>query len=247
MIIASYTSNYYYGGYGYGGPFYYDWTILLMIAAFVLTLIVQGYMKSTASKYSRILSSSGLTGREAARKILDSEGLTYVSVGSIPGNLTDHYDPRDKSVSLSDTVYNKTSLTAIGVAAHECGHAIQDAKGYSPLALRSSFVPVANLGSQLAWPVFFIGLIFSIRPLLYAGIILFLAVIVFQLVTLPVEFNASRRALKVLQSTGLATNEEIKGSRAVLSAAALTYVAALTSSILQLIRLLIIAGGRRRD
>ncbi|MGI6020007.1 MAG: zinc metallopeptidase [Lachnospiraceae bacterium] len=230
------------------GLFYYiDWTWLLLLAGFIIAAAVQLYMKSTVKRFSKVESGSGLSGAEAARAILNAAGVTGVAIVATSGELTDHYDPRKKVIALSESSYSKTSLTAIGVAAHECGHAIQDAENYGPLNLRNSIVPVANIGSQLSWPIFVIGLIFSIRPLLSVGIILFCAAVIFQLVTLPVEFNASSRALKLLGSTGIMRSDEIKGSRKVLSAAALTYVAALAVSILQLLRLVILAGGRNRD
>lgn len=161
--------------------------------------------------------------------------------------LTDHYDPRTKTVSLSQDVYGQTSVASVCVAAHECGHAIQHAVNYAPLNIRSAIVPVANLGSSLSWPIFLAGLIFSMRSLLMLGIVLFSLAVLFQLVTLPVEFNASSRALRLLESTGILSTEENLGARRVLTAAALTYVAALASSILQLLRLIILAGGRDRD
>jgi Zn-dependent membrane protease YugP len=228
--------------YGWG----FDWTYLLVLAGFVLSLAVQGSMKSTFRRYSRIRSGSGLTGAMAARQILESEGLYNVRIEHISGDLTDHYDPRTKVVRLSDTVYGSTSLSALGVAAHECGHAIQDAKSYAPLRIRSSLVPVANFGSSMAWPLFLFGLILSYEPLLYVGIILFCGALLFQIVTLPVEFDASHRALVKLGSTGLMREDEVSGSRRVLRAAAMTYVAAVCASLLQLLRLLLLAG-RRND
>jgi Zn-dependent membrane protease YugP len=228
--------------YGWG----FDWTYLLVLAGFVLSLAVQGSMKSTFRRYSRIRSGSGLTGAMAARQILESEGLYNVRIEHISGDLTDHYDPRTKVVRLSDTVYGSTSLSALGVAAHECGHAIQDAKSYAPLRIRSSLVPVANFGSSMAWPLFLFGLIFSYEPLLYVGIILFCGALLFQIVTLPVEFDASHRALVKLGSTGLMREDEVSGSCRVLRAAAMTYVAAVCASLLQLLRLLLLAG-RRND
>lgn len=239
----------YYGGYGMNRMFYYgfDWTYLLLLAGVILSLVVSGKMKSTVAKYSSVRSHSGLTGAEAASRILRLAGVTGVSIQPTTGQLTDHYDPRTKVVRLSETSYNSSSLTAIGVAAHECGHAIQDAYNYGPLKLRSTIVPIANFGSQLSWPIFFAGLIFSIQALTTLGIVLFSAAVLFQLVTLPVELNASSRALKMLESTGIMHTEELKGSKKVLKAAAMTYVAALAASILQLLRLIILAGGRRRD
>ncbi len=232
----------------YGG-FYYGWdpTYLLLIIGMLLSLGASSKLKSTFSRYSRVRSASGMTGAQAARKILNSRGLYDVQVLPISGNLTDHYDPRTRRVCLSQASYNQTSLAAVGVAAHECGHAVQHAEHYGPLNLRSSLVPVANLGSTLAWPLFLVGLLFSMRPLLTAGIVLFSAAVLFQLVTLPVEYNASARALRLLTETGILGTDEVRGSRKVLSAAALTYVAALAGSILQLLRLIILAGGRNRD
>lgn len=244
MVLA------YYGGYGIRGGYYYygfDWTYLLLVIGLVLSLVVSGRMKTTASKYSRIQSRCGLTGAQAAQRILAAAGVQGVTIGHISGNLTDHYNPANKRLNLSDTVYNSTSLTAIGVAAHECGHAIQHAYGYSPLNIRSALVPVANIGSSLSWPIFFMGLIFGSSSLTTVGIVLFTAVVVFQLVTLPVEFNASSRALTMLENTGIMYREEIKDTKKVLRAAAMTYVAALAQSALQLIRLVILSGGRRRD
>ena len=245
-MLLTYVNNFY--GYGYGGRgMYFDWTYLLVLAGLVLSLLAQGKVKSTFAKYSRIRSRSGLTGAEAAQRVLASAGIYDVSIQRVSGNLTDYYDPRSKVLKLSDSTYGSDSVAAVGVAAHECGHAIQHQQGYGPLVLRSTLVPAANFGSQLAWPVFFAGLIFSLRPLLTAGIVLFSLAVLFQLVTLPVEINASRRAVSVLNSTGMVTQEESSGVKKVLTAAALTYVAALASSILQLLRLIILAGGRRRD
>lgn len=234
-------------GYGYGYGYYFDPTYILLIIGVFLSLAASAKLKSTFAYYRRVRSASGLTGEEAARRILMAAGITDVQVRVIPGSLTDHYDPRNKTVNLSQDIYGQTSLAAVGVAAHECGHAIQHAVNYGPLEVRSALVPVANLGSSLSWPLFLIGLIAGIRPLTTAGIVLFSLAVLFQLVTLPVEFNASSRALKMLQSTGILGMDETKGARKVLTAAAMTYVAALAASILQLLRLLILAGGRRRD
>ena len=232
----------------YGGFYYrFDPTYLLLVIGMLLSLAASSRLKRTFATYSRIRSYSGMTGAQAARRILNSRGLYDVQVFPVSGNLTDHYDPRTRRVCLSQASYNQTSLAAVGVAAHECGHAVQHAENYGPLNLRSSLVPVANLGSTLAWPLFLIGLIFSMRPLLTAGIVLFSAAVLFQLVTLPVEYNASDRALRLLTETGILGSDEVRGSRKVLSAAALTYVAALAGSVLQLLRLIILAGGRNRD
>ena len=234
--------------YGYGYGFYdFDRTYILLIIGMLLSLAASAKLKSTFAKYRRIRSASGLTGAEAADRILRAAGITDVKIRAIPGSLTDHYDPRTKTVSLSQDIYGQTSLAAVGVAAHECGHAIQHAVHYAPLEMRSAIVPVANLGSSLSWPLFLIGLLAGIRPLTTAGIVLFSLAVLFQLVTLPVELNASSRALHMLEGTGILGSAETKGARKVLTAAALTYVAALAASILQLLRLLILAGGRRSD
>lgn len=230
--------------YGYG----IDWTYILVIIGAVISMIASSRVNSEFRKYSRVASRSGLTGAQAAMELLHSQGIYDVSVQHIAGNLTDHFDPRNKTVSLSDPVYNSTSLAAIGVAAHECGHAMQHAKGYAPLAIRSALVPVANIGSTLSWPLIIIGLLIGGSPSTFfikLGIIFFMGALLFQIVTLPVEFNASARALRLLQSTGLMAQDEVTGSRKVLKAAALTYVAAVAASILQLIRLLAIANRRR--
>ena len=234
--------------YGYGYGFYgFDRTYILLIIGMLLSLAASAKLKSTFAKYRRIRSASGLTGAEAAARILRAAGITDVQIRAIPGSLTDHYDPRTKTVSLSQDIYGQTSLAAVGVAAHECGHAIQHAVHYAPLEMRSAIVPVANLESSLSWPLFLIGLLAGIRPLTTAGIVLFSLAVLFQLVTLPVELNASSRALRMLEGTGILGVSETKGARKVLTAAALTYVAALAASILQLLRLLILAGGRRND
>ena len=204
-------------------------------------------MKSTFSHYQKIRSRSGLTGAQAAQRILNAAGIYDVTIVPIAGSLTDHYDPRNKTVSLSQDVYGRTSVAAVCVAAHECGHAIQHNVNYAPLNMRSAIVPIANIGSSLSWPIFLLGLIMSIPALTTAGIVLFSLAVLFQLVTLPVEFNASSRALKMLESTGILGADENAGAKKVLTAAALTYVAALASSVLQLLRLVILAGGRRRD
>ena len=192
---------------------------------------------------------SGMTGAQAARMILQSNGINDVSVQRISGKLTDHYNPSTKVLNLSESVYGSTSVAAIGVAAHECGHAIQHARGYFPLSLRTALVPVANIGSQLSWVFIIVGAILSFnQTLITIGIIMFSAAVLFQLVTLPVEFNASARALEQLESNGIFYRDEVSQTRKVLSAAALTYVAAAATAILQLLRLIILFGGRgRRD
>ena len=230
--------------YGYG----MDWTYLLVIIGAVISMIASSRVNSEFRKYSRVASRSGLTGAQAAMELLHSQGIYDVSVQHIAGNLTDHFDPRNKTVSLSDPVYNSTSLAAIGVAAHECGHAMQHDKGYAPLVIRSALVPVANIGSTLSWPLIIIGLLIGGSAssfLINLGIIFFMGALLFQIVTLPVEFDASARALRLLESTGMMAQDEVSGSRKVLKAAALTYVAAVAASILQLLRLIAIANRRR--
>ena len=233
--------------YPYGYGYYFDPTYILIIIGVIITMIASSKMNSTFRRYSRVRCHCGLTGSQAAERILNQAGIYDVSVERVSGNLTDHYDPRTKRLALSQDVYGRTSVAAVCVAAHECGHAIQHNINYAPLNIRSAIVPVANIGSSLSWPIFLLGLIFSIPALTTVGIVLFSLAVLFQLVTLPVEFNASSRALKMLESTGILSREENKGAKKVLTAAALTYVAALASSILQLLRLLILSGGRRRD
>ena len=234
-----------YGYYGY----YFDPTYILIIIAAIISLIAQWRVNSAFSKYSRVASMSGMTGAQAARMILQSNGINDVSVQRISGKLTDHYNPSTKVLNLSESVYGSTSVAAIGVAAHECGHAIQHAGGYFPLSLRTALVPVANIGSQLSWVFIIVGAILSFnQTLITIGIIMFSAAVLFQLVTLPVEFNASARALEQLESNGILYRDEVSQTRKVLSAAALTYVAAAATAILQLLRLIILFGGRgRRD
>ena len=190
---------------------------------------------------------TGMTGAEAAKRLLQSQGIYDVTVRPVRGNLTDHYDPRSKTVNLSESVYHATSVAAIGVAAHECGHAMQDHEDYGPLKIRSAFVPVASLGSNLSWPLILIGLLISLTPLIQLGIWMFTLAVLFQLITLPVEFNASRRAVRLLDSQGILQGQEVEATSQVLKAAALTYVAAAAASILQLLRLVILFGGRNRD
>ena len=227
------------------GWFRFDWTILLVIPGFIISLWAQIKVSTTFKKYSKLNTVKGLSGYGAARRILDANGLSHVRIEQVHGNLTDHYDPRANVIRLSESVYHATSPAAIGVAAHEAGHAIQHAKNYKPITVRSKLVPVTNIGSAISMPLFFIGLIFSYYPLLIAGIILYSLVSIFQLVTLPVEFDASSRAMRVLESSGILNETELKASRKVLSAAAMTYVAALLTSLLTLLRLIILANGRR--
>lgn len=229
---------------------YFDSTYWFIIVGMVITLIASAKVKTTFNKYAKIRSNSGFTGAQAAQELLRAEGIYDVSVGHVPGNLTDHYDPRSKVLNLSDSTYSSNSVAAIGVAAHECGHAIQHAKGYAPLVFRNTLVPVANFGSRFAWILILAGLFIttnSSQLLINLGILCFSVAVLFQIVTLPVEFNASSRAVTLLESRGILGTEEIKHTKKVLSAAALTYVAAAAASILQLLRLILLFGGRRRD
>lgn len=231
-------------------PYFYgfDPTYMLIIIGAVLSLGASAVVNSTFRKYSRVRSLSGMTGAQAAQKILNAAGIYDVSVQHISGNLTDHYDPGAKVLRLSDSVYGETSVAAIGVAAHECGHAIQHQHSYVPLRLRTAIFPVASFGSKIAWPLILLGIILSMsQTLIYAGIFLFSFAVLFQLVTLPVEFNASRRAVKILDDSGILYRDEVGITKKVLGAAALTYVAGAAAAILQLLRLLILFGGRNRD
>ncbi len=233
--------------YGYGRAFAYgfDWTYLLLIGAFILSMVVQMKMQGTFAKYSKIGTRSGMTGSEIAQMVLQSEGLYNVIVQPIAGSLTDHYDPRTKTVNLSQTVFGAKSLAAQSVAAHECGHAIQDARDYAPLRWRTSLVPIANYGSRFSWILFLIGLLMASGLLIKIGILLFSFALLFQLVTLPVEFNASSRALAKLEGSGCMQADELDGAKKVLGAAAMTYVAAACTSLMYLLRMLSL-GGRRR-
>lgn len=245
-MLLSYANHYYGYGMGYGG-FYFDPTMLLGILGLVLSMLASAGVNAAFAKYNRIRCMAGFTGAQAAERVLHTAGIYDVQIRHVSGKLTDHYDPRNKTLNLSDSTYASNSIAAVCVAAHECGHAVQDQKHYGPLVLRSTLVPAANFGSQLSWPVFICGLLFSIRPLITAGIVLFTLAVLFQLVTLPVEFNASSRALRVLSDTGMLGAQEMPGARKVLRAAAMTYVAALASSLLQLLRLILLARGRDRD
>ena len=219
---------------------YIDPTMIILLPALIISIWAQIKVKSSFSKYSSVRSMNGYTGSQVARMILDAYGMFDIPINCIGGNLTDHYDPRNKTVNLSQEVYNSTSIASIGVAAHEIGHAIQHQEGYAPIKIRMALVPIANFGSQAAWGLFFLGIIFSMEPLVNIGIILFSAAVLFQLVTLPVEFNASNRALKVLGSKNILYGEELKGAKNVLMAAGLTYVAAAVTAIAQLLRLIAI-------
>lgn len=230
--------------------FFYDWTYILVLIGAVICMIASANVKSTYKKFSTYRSMTNMTGAQVAERLLRSAGLHDVRVGQVAGELSDHYNPATKVVNLSDSVYGSTSVAAIGVAAHECGHAIQHAKGYFPLNLRTWFVPVANFGSKLAWPLILIGLFInsqSSQMIINAGIFLFSFAVIFQLITLPVEFNASSRALALLEEQGILSQQELPYTKKVLGAAALTYVASAASTILQLLRIIMLFGGRRRD
>lgn len=226
---------------------YWDWTYLLVLIGMVLSLAASAKVKSTYAKYQQVRSLSGMTGAAAAERILHANGIYDVAVEHVEGNLTDHYDPGSKVLRLSDSVYGSTSVAAVGVAAHECGHAIQHAKAYLPLKLRTAIVPAANIGASLSWPLILVGLLIgtsSSHFFITLGILLFSLSVLFQLVTLPVEFDASNRAVRALADMGILYGDEVKGTRKVLSAAALTYVAAAAASILQLLRLILLFGRR---
>lgn len=229
-------------------PFWYVdyYYIVLVLPAILLGLWAQFRVSSTFNRYNRIPSQRGYTAAQVARSILDENGLYYIRIERTAGSLTDHFDPRAGVIRLSDTVYDSSSLGAIGVAAHEVGHAVQYAQHYFPIRLRNAFIPVANIGSTISIPLILLGL-FLYEPLITVGIVLYGAVAVFQLLTLPVEFNASRRAIATLESEQLLYEDEIAGARKVLSAAALTYVAALITSLAQLLRLFLLFGRRRDD
>ncbi len=229
------------------GYYGFDWTYILVIIGIGLTMLASARLKGTYSKYSKIRSASGLTGRDVALRILHANNIFDVGVEEIAGNLTDHYNPATKTVSLSEGIYKSGSIAAIAVAAHECGHAIQDNTGYIPLNLRSAMVPVANFGGTLSWPLVMFGLILGQGGywLINLGILLFLAAVLFQIVTLPVEFNASQRALAQLKEIQIIPEEEERAARKVLFAAALTYVAAAAASLLQLLRLVLLSRRRR--
>lgn len=229
--------------YGYGsGSIWYS----LLIVAFIFSMWAQIKVNSTFSKYSKVSSRRGITGADAARMILDRNGLSNVRIERVSGNLSDHYDPRTNVVRLSDSVYGSDSVAAIGVAAHECGHAVQHATGYGPIKLRMAIIPATQIGSTLAFPLLLIGLFLGMTGLAYIGVAFFALSTFFQLVTLPVEFNASSRALETLEGYGTLDDDELKGARKVLSAAAMTYVAALAVSLLNLLRLLSMVNSRRR-
>lgn len=226
--------------------YYYDPTYVLVFIGAIISLLASMNVKSTYKRYSRVGNSRHLTSEQVAMMILKSAGIYDVQISQVAGDLTDHYSPTEKVLRLSQSVYGSSSVAAIGVAAHECGHAIQHKEGYAPLKLRSASVPIANIGSKLSWPLIFIGLILGFMNLARVGVILFTVVVFFQLITLPVEFDASRRALRVLKDGLILEDDELSGAKKVLSAAALTYVAALFVSIMQLLRLILLTQGRGR-
>lgn len=223
------------------------WYIVLVVPTLILGLIAQAMVSSTFNKYSKVRSMSGYTAAEVARMILDRNGLHNVSVVRISGNLTDNYNPQTQTVSLSDSVYNSTSVASIGVAAHEVGHAIQHAREYTPIKIRTAIIPITNFGSSISPILILFGILLGMQSLAVVGVILFSTVAIFQLVTLPVEFDASHRALKTLGNDGILNQVELKGARKVLSAAAMTYVAALITTLANLLRLVLIVSGSRRD
>lgn len=223
------------------------WYVVLVLPAIILALVVQIKMSTTYSKYSRVYNRSGITAEEAARRILNANGLYDVAIERVSGNLTDHYDPRTNTVRLSDSVYGSNSIAAVGVAAHEVGHAIQHARDYFPMKVRSAIIPATNLGAGISPFLIIIGFIFMSDPLIIAGIVLYSLTAVFQLVTLPVEFNASRRALDTLDNYGILERDELPQVRKVLGSAAMTYVASLLVSLMYVLRLVMIFGGGRRN
>ncbi len=234
-------------GYRYG--YYFDPTYLLVLIGALISMFASMRVKTTFHKYAGMRSRTNMTGAQAAQRVLNSAGIYDVRIQHVAGELTDHYNPRNKTLNLSDSVYGSTSVAAVGVAAHECGHAIQHQQGYSPLSIRSALVPVANFGSAAAWPLIILGIIFGGAGNIFCriGILFFSAAVLFQLVTLPVEFNASSRAVRILGDTGILSEQELPYTRKVLKAAALTYVAGAAAAILQLLRLLLLFGGRDRD
>ena len=231
------------------GWFYYDWTLLIVLPAIIFSMIASAKVRSTFDQYSRHKNARGLTGAEAARKMLNANGLYHVNILRTSGHLSDHYNPKDQTLYLSNEVYDSASTAAVGVACHEVGHALQHADAYAPLTVRMGMVKACNFGSTLATPLFFIGLLFAGEfgyLFMLAGIACFSLATFFQLVTLPVEFNASRRALQGIRESGMLYDNELEGAKRVLSAAAMTYVAALATSLLSLLRLIMIANNRRR-
>lgn len=227
--------------------FYFDPTWWLVIAGIIISLIASGNVNATYRKYSKINNNGGLTASEVAKLILKDAGIYEVRIEHVEGELTDHYDSKNKVVRLSDSVYDSESVAAIGVAAHECGHVIQHYRGYIPIRIRNAIVPVVNFGSKLSWPLILLGVLFGLTNLVDIGIILFSLVLVFQIVTLPVEFNASKRAVTIIRDSGILLGEEVKAAKKVLNAAAMTYVAGAIATALQVLRLFLLFGRRRRN
>lgn len=230
--------------------FFYDVTYIFVIIGALLSIAASANVQRTFSRYSEVRSSRGLTGAQAAKIILQKYDITNVSIKPVAGNLTDHYRPSNKTLGLSEPVMDVNSIAAIGVAAHEVGHAVQHSRGYAPLYVRNAIVPVVNIGSRLSWPIILVGLLVQeswSQTVLNIGILLFALTTVFTLITLPVEFNASRRAVAALEDSQILNSEELKGTRKVLRAAALTYVAAAAASILSLLRILLLTRSRRRN
>ncbi len=228
------------------GLFWGDWTLLVLLPALIFTIYAQTAVHSAYDKYSRIPTSRGMTGAEAARRILDANGLHHIRIEPIHGQMTDHYDPRAGVIRLSEGVYGSASVAAVGIASHEAGHAVQHATEYGALSIRNAIIPVCRIGSAASMPLFILGLFLAWEPLMMVGILAYATVTVFQLITLPVEFNASRRAMAAIEGWGV-PEEERKGARKVLTAAAMTYVAALATSLLTLLRLLLLFSSSRRD
>ncbi|MBQ8246928.1 MAG: zinc metallopeptidase [Lachnospiraceae bacterium] len=227
--------------------FFYDPTWWLIIAGMLICLLASGNVSATYRRYSKIENRRGMTAAEAAERILHGAGIQDIRIERIEGELTDHYDPKNKVIRLSESVYYSASVAAIGVAAHECGHVIQHYRGYIPIRIRNAIVPVVNFGSNLSWPLILLGVLFGLTNLVDIGIILFSTVLVFQIITLPVELNASKRAIRIISDDGILYGDEIKGARKVLNAAALTYIAGVISTALQVLRLFLLFGRRRRD
>lgn len=227
--------------------FFYDWTLIILVPGLILAIWAQSRVSHNFNKYAKVYSAKGYSAAQVARILLDYNGLDGVRIEHVHGKLTDHYDPRSKTLRLSESVYSSNSIASIAVAAHECGHAIQDKEDYSPMRIRGALVPVANLGNYASWIILIIGIIFANPNIAMAGVILFGAVVLFQLVTLPVEFNASSRALTALETGGFFDANEMVGAKKVLNAAALTYVAAMITAILTMVRLLIIALSANRE
>jgi len=228
---------------------FYDWTFMLLIPGMILAAFAQAKVRSAYNKYSQVRTQNGLTGTQAARQILDAHGLSHVRVEQVAGELTDHYDPRTKILRLSQGVANSNSIAAVGIAAHETGHALQDANGYAPLRFRNFIVPISNIASTASWPLFLIGLFMGSSSigmtLMNLGILLFVVAFAFYVITLPVEFNASSQAMKILEQNYIVTAEENRGVQKVLSAAALTYVASMVTALLNLVRLIALRNSRR--